>query len=93
MDFPQPVRPTIATYSPALIFRDRSFSTYGILFSYRKEIWLISILPESPDIGSRSSLTSGSAFRIGSAISSTGRMDATEIAIPASAVKAPMTRP
>ena len=40
-----------------------------------------------------SALTSGSAFRIGSAISSTGLMAATDTAMPASAVKAPISSP
>ena len=43
--------------------------------------------------GCFAAVTSGSAFRIGSAISSTGLMDAMEMAIPARALNAPITRP
>ena len=51
------------------------------------------MLPDREETVSLSEATSGSAFRIGSAISSTGEMEAMEMAIPASAEKAPITWP
>ena len=73
--------------------RFMSSSTHGVSGSYRKETWLISMCPLTFSTVCFSSATSGSAFRIGSAISSTGLIDATESAIPASDEKAPLRFP
>ena len=73
--------------------RFMSSSTHGMFSSYRKETWLISMCPLTCSTVCFSSATSGSAFRIGSAISRTGLIVATESAMLASAEKAPLTLP
>ena len=93
VDFPQPVRPTSATYSPGRMRNDKSSSTMGMLSLYRKDTWLSSTRPDSFPTGRRVSSVSGWASRMGLAISSTGRMRAADSAMFTSDRNAPDTMP
>ena len=93
MDLPQPVSPTTAIYSPALILMLRSSRMSGMLSAYRKLTWFNSMLPLSLVTVCLPLAVSGSWSRIGFTISKVGRMPATISAILEICIKAPVTYP
>ena len=93
VDFPQPVVPTIATYSPFSIFRESPSITFGIDSLYRKQTLFNSMVPFISVRISFPSETSGEVSKIGLAISIVGLISATIVAILAKVEKAPATIP
>ena len=93
MDFPQPVRPTMATYCPGRILSERSSRISGIFSLYRKETLFSSMPPDRRSITCLPSETSGTASKNGWTIVRMGLICAALSAIPASDRNAPETMP
>ena len=72
VDFPQPLLPTTATYSPGEMSRLRLSRIAGSSFSYRNVTCFSSLLPFSPKTGFPSLEDSGTASRIGFPVSRIG---------------------